>query len=217
MNELALFDQRFFNQKIKRLAGVDEVGRGPLAGPVVAAVCSFPKEVCFPQINDSKRLSAKRRKALDHLLRAEPKCVFAIGFVFTETIDQHNIHQASLMAMADALQKLQSNIDYLLIDGPFWPQSQRQIPIAIAKENCCPIVKGDAKSQVIAAASILAKVARDDYMCIADQRWPQYGFAQNKGYPTKDHFTALVEYGPCPIHRRSFRLAPQQKAAVKAG
>ncbi|MBQ4361961.1 MAG: ribonuclease HII [Lachnospiraceae bacterium] len=176
------------------IAGVDEVGRGPLAGPVVAGAVILPSDHEILRINDSKKLSEKRREEMDQIIRDEALAV-GIGVVDQKRIDEINILQATYEAMRKALEALEIQPDVILVDAVTIPGiSVRQIPI----------VKGDAKSASIGAASIIAKVYRDHLMIGYDEIYPQYGFAGNKGYGTRAHIEALKEYGPTPIHRRSF-------------
>jgi ribonuclease HII len=178
------------------VAGVDEAGRGPLAGPVVAAAVVFPSEVWIHGVDDSKKLSAGRREELCTMIR---ECALTLGVsvVSHEVIDEINIYQASMRAMAEAVSRLSPQPKHLLIDGPRYQQS----PIPYNA-----IVGGDAVCFSIAAASIVAKVTRDAIMREYDAQYPGYGFAQHKGYGTQAHRDALRKYGPCPIHRRSFRM-----------
>jgi len=182
------------------IAGVDEVGRGPLAGAVVAAAVIFKDAI--EGMGDSKKMSSKRRNMLSERIKAKALC-YAYGRVDADEIDQVNIHQASLLAMKRAIEGLSIRPARVLVDGKYCPLID--IP-------CEAIVKGDALVDVIGAASILAKVARDDEMLMLDKQYPGYGFAQHKGYPTAFHRQALQRLGPCLIHRRSFapvRLALQ--------
>ena len=176
-----------------RVAGVDEAGRGPLAGPVVAASCILPKSADSFGLNDSKKLSAKKRAELFQFLTTDKNILFAIGICDSSEIDTYNILQASLLAMLRSIQILHP--DYLLIDGNKLPKT----PIPAEA-----IVQGDSKSLSIAAASIIAKETRDQLMLKLHEKYPQYNFAKHKGYPTKDHLQALSEHGPTPIHRYSF-------------
>ncbi len=176
------------------VCGIDEVGRGPLAGPVVAAAVIFPKGKRIPYINDSKKLSEKKREELFDVIMEEALAV-GCGFVHAERIDEINILQATYEAMRMAINKLSVKPDILLNDAVTIPEVDIQQ---------VPIIKGDAKSMSIGAASILAKVTRDRLMKEYDNWYPQYGFAKNKGYGTKQHTDALKEYGPCPIHRMTF-------------
>ena len=176
------------------LCGIDEVGRGPLAGPVVAGAVILPKDCQIIYLNDSKKLTARRRELLyDEIM--EKAVSVGIGVVSQEVIDDINILQATYEAMRQAVGKLSVCPDILLNDAitiPGLPQKQ------------VPIIKGDAKSLSIAAASVVAKVTRDRMMETLDTKYPEYGFASNKGYGSKAHMDALREYGPCPIHRRTF-------------
>lgn len=176
------------------ICGIDEVGRGPLAGPVVAAAVILPKECDILYINDSKKLSEKKREELyDEIM--EKSLAVGIGLVSPERIDEINILQATYEAMRKAINNLSILPDILLNDAVTIPGvSYPQIPI----------IKGDAKSISIGAASIVAKVTRDRLMVEYDKVFPQYGFASNKGYGARTHIEALKEYGPTPIHRRSF-------------
>lgn len=177
------------------IAGVDEAGRGPLAGPVVAAACIFPRGLVLEGVDDSKKLSPKKREEIYQILVSHPEIDFAIGIVEQTQIDVINILQASLAAMASAIKNLVVEPDFLLVDG-----NQRP-PTEIA---CKAVVKGDSLSQSIAAASILAKHSRDQMMLQFHLEWPQYGFDKHKGYATRAHLQAIQKHGPCPIHRKSF-------------
>ncbi|NCT56834.1 MAG: ribonuclease HII [Legionella sp.] len=178
-------------------AGVDEVGRGPLAGAVVAAAVIFYKPI--EGMADSKILSAKRRAILSERIMLHALC-YAFGRVEAEEIDRINIHQASLLAMKRAIENLSIRPARVLVDGKYCPAID--LP-------CEAIIKGDALVDIIGAASILAKVARDDEMCVLDKQYPEYGFAKHKGYPTAFHREALKRLGPCAIHRRSFEPVRQ--------
>ena len=178
------------------VAGVDEAGRGPLAGPVVAAAVIFPAEVWIHGVDDSKKLSAGRREELSRLIR-ECALSVGVGIVPSEVIDEINIYQAAMRAMAEAVARLTPQPNHLLIDGPRYQKSE--IPYNA-------IVGGDAVCFSIAAASIIAKVHRDAIMRDYDEEFPCYGFAQHKGYGTQAHRDAIRAHGPCRIHRRSFRM-----------
>ena len=176
------------------LCGIDEVGRGPLAGPVCAAAVILPKDHPILYLNDSKKLSEKKREELYEVLRKEAVSI-GVAFESPEVIDRINILQATYSAMRKAVAQLDPQPDGTLNDAVTIPGlAVRQVPI----------IKGDAKSVSIAAASIIAKVTRDRLMEEYDAVYPQYHFAKNKGYGTAEHIAALREYGPCPIHRRSF-------------
>lgn len=176
------------------ICGVDEAGRGPLAGPVAAGAVILPKDCMILYLNDSKKLSEKRREELFWEIR-EKAVSYSVGIVGPERIDEINILQATYEAMRQAVSGLGVVPDLLLNDAVTIPE------LAIPQ---VPIIKGDAKSVSIAAASILAKVTRDHLMEEYDRQFPQYGFAKHKGYGTAAHVAALREFGPCPIHRRSF-------------
>ena len=176
------------------VCGIDEVGRGPLAGPVVACACILPKDCNILYINDSKKLSKKKREELYDIIMKEAVAV-GIGYNSPERIDEINILQATFEAMREAISKLSVSPDILLNDAV-------TIPGVDIKQ--VPIIKGDAKSISIGAASIVAKVTRDRLMEDYDKLFPEYGFASNMGYGTAVHIKALKEIGPCPIHRRSF-------------
>ena len=179
----------------RTVAGVDEVGRGPLAGPVVAAACILPPKICLEGLDDSKKLTAAHREALFEQLTTHPDIVYGIGQVEPEQIDLINILQATLQAMLLAVQALSLVPDYLLVDGIHAPKTR------IASQT---LVKGDSRSFSIAAASVIAKVTRDRLMLKYHALYPQYGFNSHKGYGTKQHLRALEAHGPCPIHRLSF-------------
>ena len=176
------------------ICGVDEAGRGPLCGPVVAGAVILPKNCDILYINDSKKLSEKMRDVLYDEI-SKKAVAWGVGIVSPERIDEINILQATYEAMKIAIENLKVSPDILFNDAVTIPDID--IPQV-------PIVKGDAKSQSIAAASIMAKVTRDRIMKEYDEMYPEYGFARHKGYGTKEHTTALKTYGPCPIHRKTF-------------
>lgn len=185
------------------IAGIDEAGRGPLAGPVVAACCILPKDAVILYLNDSKKVTALRREAMLPEIK-EKAIAYGIGIVEEKRIDEINILQADYEAMRIALQQTSEMLQAKgLADAPgLLLNDAVTIPgVDIPQES---IIKGDAKSVSIAAASILAKVTRDHLMEEYDAQYPEYGFARNKGYGTKEHIEALKRLGPCPIHRRSF-------------
>lgn len=176
------------------ICGIDEVGRGPLAGPVVAGAVILPKDCDILYLNDSKQLSEKRREEL-YAVIMEKAVSTGLGFVAPERIDEINILQATYEAMREAISKLDPQPEILLNDA---------VTIPLINIRQIPIIKGDAKSISIAAASIIAKVTRDRLMVSYDEIYPEYGFASNKGYGAKAHLEALKMYGPTPIHRRTF-------------
>jgi len=186
---------------IERIAGVDEAGVGPLAGPVVAAAVIFPPGFGLQGVDDSKKLTPGRRVALAGAIR-ESALVFSVALVEPEEIDRINVYQATLVAMALALDGLAVAPQHVLVDA-------RRIPGCDLPQEA--IIKGDAHCHAIAAASILAKTARDDLMRSYDRVFPGYGFADHKGYPTEAHRDAIRRRGPCAIHRRSFALLPAPK------
>ncbi len=176
------------------ICGVDEAGRGPLSGPVFAAACILPLGFEIPGLNDSKKLSPKKREALFDVI-CENAVAFSIASASPQEIDEMNILNADMLAMHRAVEMLKPQADIALVDGNI----ARDFPLP-----AYPIIKGDAISCSIAAASILAKVARDRQCLLDDLAYPMYGFAKHKGYGTAAHMNALREYGPCPLHRRSF-------------
>ena len=183
------------------VCGVDEAGRGPLAGPVVAAAVILPENCEIEGINDSKKLSEKKRDALFDVI-CEKALAYGIAFADEKEIDEVNILNATFNAMKRAVSSLKVKPDIVLVDGNADPGLDIE---------CRTIVKGDAKSASIAAASILAKVTRDRFMCSLDEKYPQYQFKKHKGYPTKLHYQLLDEYGVSDVHRLSF-LKKWQKA-----
>ena len=176
------------------LCGVDEAGAGPLAGRVYAAAVILPQGWDHPNLNDSKRVTPRRRDLLYEAITQEA-LAWSVAWAEPEEIDAINILQARMLAMERAIQGLSIPPDLALIDG------NRSQGITTPNQT---VVKGDSKSASIAAASILAKVCRDRHMVEMDRQYPQYGFAQHKGYPTKLHYERLRQYGPCPIHRKTF-------------
>lgn len=176
------------------ICGIDEVGRGPLAGPVMAAAVIFPKDVNLLYLNDSKQLSEKKREELYEEIKLNA-IAYAVGIADVATIDEVNILQADYIAMRQAVSRLSVEPQLLLNDA---------VTIPLVNQPQVPIIKGDTKSISIAAASILAKVERDRLMCVYDEMYPEYGFARNKGYGSAEHIEAIRKYGPCDIHRRTF-------------
>ena len=193
--DLWAFEKKAWKNGHTRIAGIDEAGRGPLAGPVVAASVILPPDASIQGVNDSKQLSPKKRNTLYQLIYAEAISV-GVGIVDAAEIDRINILQSSLLSMAMATDNLRPQPDWLLIDGRFC------IPHHLPQQ---PIPKGDTLSISIAAASIVAKVTRDRLMVQYDLDYPRYGFSRHKGYPTRAHREAIRRHGCCPIHRRSFK------------
>ena len=188
------FDRNFLAEKIKLIAGTDEVGRGPLAGPVVAASVIFPENIRINGVKDSKLLTEdEREKLLPKIMSKALSCSVAV--VSHIEIDRINILQASLLAMSIAIKRLKIKPELILIDGN---------KTFISEIPCIPIIDGDAKSFSIAAASIIAKVARDRIMKRLSPRFPEYLWCNNKGYATPEHINAIKTYGPCHFHRRTF-------------
>lgn len=188
------FEKKYRAAGYKAICGVDEAGRGPLAGPVCAAAVILPADIEIPGLNDSKKLTDKKRRELFPII-CENAIAYGIAFADHKEIDELNILRAAYLAMERAIQKLEPKADFALIDG------NRAKDFGIPLET---VVGGDGRSASIAAASILAKVTRDDYMLQMAETYPQYGFEIHKGYGTKAHYAALTEFGACPIHRMSF-------------
>ena len=187
-------EDSFYAQGCEVICGVDEAGRGPLAGPVCAAAVILPPHLEIPGLTDSKKLSDKRRRELMPVIK-EKALAYGIAFASHEEIDEINILQATFLAMERALAQLELRPDMVLIDG------NREKDFGLPVKT---VVKGDSLSANIAAASVLAKVTRDDLMDTLSEEYPAYGFAVHKGYGTKAHYAALTEHGPCAIHRMSF-------------
>lgn len=187
-------EQSFFDKGVKLICGVDEAGRGPLAGPVCAAAVILPANIEIPGLNDSKKLSDKRRRELYPIIM-EQAIAYGIGLADHREIDEINILQATFLAMDRAIQSLKIKPELALIDG------NRAKDFGVPVKT---IIHGDSLSASIAAASVLAKVTRDDIMLKMAQEYPQYGFEIHKGYGTKAHYEALQNHGPCPIHRMTF-------------
>ena len=188
------YEQKHYDEGYKAICGVDEAGRGPLCGPVVAAAVILPLGLEIEGLNDSKKLSEKKREALFDVI-CEKALAYAIAEASPAEIDEINILNASMLAMRRAIEALEIPADFALIDG----NCSRGFNIPTET-----VVKGDAKSYSIAAASILAKVTRDRGCMELDREYPQYGIAKHKGYPTKDHMDTVREHGPAPIYRKSF-------------
>ncbi len=194
MTELWELENEIYDSGVERICGVDEAGRGPLAGPVCAAAVILPRGLEIEGLNDSKKLSEKKRDKLFDAIRSEAVS-YGIAFASVEEIEEINILNAAMLAMNRAIEKLSVKPTLALIDG--------NRDSAINMPSRC-VVKGDAKCADIAAASILAKVTRDRYMLEIAGKYPEYHFEKHKGYGTKLHYEALREYGPCEIHRPSF-------------
>ena len=189
------FETEAGNNGYRTIAGIDEAGRGPLAGPVVSAAVILPENFECSGITDSKKLSEKKREALFPVIRENALAV-GVGMADHEEIDRINILRASLLSMKRAVDDMALSPDYLLVDGKFTIESP------LPQEA---IIKGDSRSISIAAASIIAKVTRDRIMAELSVKYPQYDFHRHKGYPTKAHKEAILIHGPCPVHRKSFR------------
>ena len=196
MSQLNMWEieQSYFDREIKIICGVDEAGRGPLAGPVCAAAVILPPNAEIPGLNDSKKLSDKKRRELYPVIK-EQAIAYGIAFADHSEIDEINILQATYLAMERAINQLSVKPELALIDG------NRAKDFGIPVET---VVHGDSLSASIAAASVLAKVTRDDYMLQMAEAYPGYDFEIHKGYGTKAHYAALTERGPCPIHRMTF-------------
>jgi ribonuclease HII len=195
MNDLLRYETELLRDGYRAIAGTDEAGRGPLAGPVVAAAVILHPGQTIPGVNDSKKLTERQREKLYPIIMAEAIAV-GIGLCDHEEIDRLNILRASLEAMRRAVAALPVAADFLLVDGSF------TVPLEIPQQA---VIKGDSLSISIAAASIIAKVTRDRLMVEFDLLYPGYGFAGHKGYPSASHRAAIACLGPCPIHRSSFR------------
>lgn len=194
MTDLWELERACWSRGAQLVCGADEAGAGPLAGAVYAGAVILPPEISIPGLNDSKKLSPKKRNALYDVI-VEQALAWAVASVDEREIDRINILNARMLAMEKAIRMLEPAPDYALIDG------DKNRGISVPNETA---VKGDGRSASIAAASILAKVSRDRYMTEMAQRYPQYEFEQHKGYPTKRHYELLRKYGPCPIHRVTF-------------
>lgn len=200
--DLWVYEREAFDAGIKLVCGVDEAGRGPLAGPVCAAAVMLPPGLEIPGLNDSKKLTDKKRRELYDIM-IEQAVSYGIAFASEQEIDEINILQATFLAMRRAVEQLGVQPELALVDG------NRDPGLGIPTRT---IVKGDGLSASIAAASILAKVTRDRWMEVLDAKYPQYGFAVHKGYGTKRHYAALTEFGPCEEHRQTFLRKFYEKA-----
>ena len=190
-----LYEEKALNAGYRLVCGIDEAGRGPLAGPVYAAAVILPLGLKIEGLNDSKKISEKKREQLFDVI-CEKAVDYSIGIATEQEIDEINILNATFLAMHRAVEGLKTKPDYALIDGNQYPK------ISFVTEET--VIKGDAKAMSIAAASILAKVSRDRYMLRKAEEYPQYQFEKHKGYGTKLHYEMLKEYGPSPIHRMTF-------------
>lgn len=193
--ELKKIDKEFFEKGVKYIAGIDEAGRGPLAGPVVVACVILPENSMIEGVNDSKKVSESKREKLYDLITQEA-ISYGIGIIYQEEIDEINILQATKKAVTEAIKQMKIKPNIIMVDALNGIDTMG-IPYK-------SIIKGDAKCYSIAAASIIAKVTRDRIMREWDKVYPEYGFASHKGYGTAKHIAAIKEFGPCPIHRRSF-------------
>lgn len=191
------FEERYWHAGARRVCGVDEAGRGPLAGPVVAAACVVPPHVLFEGVDDSKQLDEGARERLFALITQHPEIDWCVVEVSHDEVDRVNILQATMRGMERAVAGLKVRPDVILIDGPHVPQ-------ALRGEGGEAVVKGDSHVFSIACAAIIAKVTRDRTMCELDKRFPGYGLAQHKGYPTAAHCAALARLGASPVHRKTF-------------
>ena len=192
--DLWLYENEAFSEGFETVCGVDEAGRGPLAGPVCAAAVILPTHLQIPGLNDSKKLTDKKRRELFPIIQ-EQAVAWGIGLASETEIDEINILQATFLAMGRALEQLNARPEIALIDG------NRETDFGLPVKT---VVKGDSLSANIAAASVLAKVTRDNIMTEMANQYPEYGFEIHKGYGTKAHYEALRTYGPCPIHRKTF-------------
>ncbi len=188
------FEEELYDEGYQNICGIDEAGRGPIAGPVVVAGCILPPFLRIEGINDSKKLTAKKREELYKII-VRNALAYKVVFISEKEVDQLNIYNATKKGMLQVLDEIEIKPDYVLIDA---------MPLGELKTSNKSIIHGDALSASIAAASILAKVTRDHYMEKMDLKYPNYGFSKNKGYGTKSHFEALEKYGPCKIHRKTF-------------
>lgn len=194
LEKMLEYEKGLYSKGYEYICGIDEAGRGPLCGPVVAAAVILKKGDKIEGVNDSKKLSEKKREALFEVIK-ERAVAYSVGIVDEKTIDEINILEATRLAMKKAVEGLKQKPDYALVDA------EKKVPIDVPY---MPIIKGDALSESIAAASIIAKVTRDHMVMELDKQYPEYNFGKNKGYGTKEHTEAIKKYGLCPAHRRSF-------------
>ncbi|MBR6689482.1 MAG: ribonuclease HII [Clostridia bacterium] len=194
LDKMLEYERALYAKGYEFVCGIDEAGRGPLCGPVVAAAVILKKDDHIEGVNDSKKLSEKKREQLFETIK-ERAVAWSVGIVDEETIDNINILEATRLAMKKAVEGLKQKPDFALVDA------EKKVPIDVPYS---PIIKGDALSESIAAASIIAKVTRDHMIIELDKEYPEYGFAKNKGYGTKEHTEAIKKYGLCKAHRKSF-------------
>lgn len=194
LDEMLHYEKELYEKGYEYICGIDEAGRGPLCGPVVAAAVILKKGDKIEGVNDSKKLSEKKREALFEVIK-ERAVAYSVGIVDEKTIDEINILEATRIAMKKAVEGLSTKAEYALVDA------EKKVPIDIPYT---PIVKGDALSESIAAASIIAKVTRDHIVVALDKKYPEYNFAKNKGYGTREHTDAIKKHGICEVHRVSF-------------
>ena len=196
LKKLTKIEEKGYRAGYITIAGVDEAGRGPLAGPVFAAACIIPRKLLIPGVDDCKKLLPAKREAVFKSLVSHPEIIYGVGMVEHDVIDEINIFQATIQAMLLAISQWRIKPDFLLVDGLSLPHTD--IP-------CEKVIKGDEQCLSIAAASVIAKVSRDNYMQAMHEKYPQYGFNTHKGYATEKHLKALKLYGPSPIHRLTFK------------
>jgi len=194
LEKMLEYEKDLYSKGYEYICGIDEAGRGPLCGPVVAAAVILKKGDKIEGVNDSKKLSEKKREVVFELIK-ERAIAWSVGIVDEKTIDEINILEATRLAMKKAVDGLKQKPEYALVDA------EKKVPIDVPY---IPIIKGDALSESIAAASIIAKVTRDHMVIEMDKKYPEYNFAKNKGYGTREHTDAIKKYGLCPAHRRSF-------------
>jgi len=194
---LSRLEKNLFSNGYKTIAGIDEAGRGPLAGPVTAAIVALKKEVKIKGVKDSKLLSARQREEIFERVKDHPEITWRVSHVYPRVIDRVNIWQATLLAWKRSLKKLDCPPDFLFLDG------NQAIPRLKMEQS--PVVGGDRRIFLLSLASIIAKVSRDRLMERIDRKYPQYGFSRHKGYGTKEHLKMIKKHGPSEIHRKSFR------------
>ncbi len=194
LDKMLEYERKLYNEGYEYICGIDEAGRGPLCGPVVAAAVILKKDDHIEGVNDSKKLSEKKREMLFEIIK-ERAVAYSVGIVDEKTIDEINILEATRLAMKKAVEGLKVKAEYALVDA------EKKVPINIPYT---PIIKGDQLSESIAAASIIAKVTRDHMVLELDEKYPEYNFKKNRGYGTREHTDAIIKYGLCDAHRRSF-------------